>query len=61
MELKVVNYDHIFTSGLCKQGPYIFVELRWLPLHARIEFNILTLLFKVQWGLTLKYPVDVML
>jgi len=40
---------------------YMFVELHWLPLHARIQFKILTLIFKTQWGLALKYLVDVML
>src|SRR6218665_1070513 len=35
--------------------------LHWLHPHARIQFKIFTLIFKVQRGLALKYLVDVIL
>ena len=46
-------YSHIST--------FMFDELHWLPLHARIQFKILTLIFKAQRGLAPKYLVDVIL
>src|ERR1043165_921434 len=36
----------------------MFTELHWLPLVARIQFKILTLIFKAQRGLAPKYLVD---
>ena len=39
----------------------MFDELLWLPLRARIQFKILTLIFKVQRGLAPKYLVVVIL
>jgi len=45
------RYSHIST--------YMFDELQWLPLRARIQFKILTLIFKAQRSLAPKYVVDV--
>jgi len=39
----------------------MFEELHWLPLHARIQYKILILIFKAQQGLALNYLVDVIL
>src|SRR6218665_668050 len=47
------RYSHIYT--------YMFDELHWLPLHARLQFKILTLIFKAQRGLAPKYLVDAIL
>jgi|SRR6218665_2661404 len=42
--LRLLRYSHIST--------YMFDELHWLPLRARIQFKILALIFKAQWGLS---------
>ena len=54
-----VTTDHIGRI----RGTYTFMfdELHWLPLHARIQFKILTLIFKAQSGLAPKHLVDVIL
>src|SRR6218665_3380832 len=39
----------------------MFDGLHWLPLRARIQLKILTLIFKAQRGLAPKYLVDVIL
>ena len=39
----------------------MFDELHWLPLRARIQFKLFTLVFKVQRGLAPKCLVDVIL
>ena len=39
----------------------MFEELHWLPLCARIQFKILTLIFKAQRGFDPKNLVDVIL
>jgi len=44
------RYSHIST--------FMFTELHWLPLVARIQFKILTLIFKAPRGLAPKYLVD---
>src|SRR5678816_4705682 len=36
-------------------------ELHWLPLHARIQFKILSLIFKAQRGLAPQYLIGVIL
>ena len=38
----------------------MFEELHWLPLRARIQFKILTLMFKAQRGLAPKYLIEVL-
>src|SRR5688572_33113437 len=39
----------------------MFDKLHWLPLHARIQFKILSLIFKAQRGLAPQYLVGVIL
>src|SRR5688572_23067213 len=39
----------------------MFDELHWLPLHARIQFKIFSLIFKAQRGLVPQYLVGVIL
>src|SRR5688572_17932251 len=48
-----LRYSHIST--------FMFEQLHWLPLSARIEFKILILVFKAQRGLAPKYLADVLL
>jgi len=48
-------------SWYSRISTYMFDELHWLPLRARIQFKIFTLIFKAQWGLAPKYLVDVIL
>src|ERR1043165_3112579 len=43
---RLPRYSHIST--------FMFDDLHWLPLHARIQFKILTLIFKAQRGLAPK-------
>ena len=50
---RLPRYSHIST--------FMFDNLHWLPLHARIQFKILTLIFKAQRGLAPKYLVGVIL
>ena len=38
---------------------FMFEELHWLPLRARIQFKILTLMFKAQRGLSPIYLIEV--
>src|SRR5688572_21677225 len=40
---------------------FMFQELHWLPLRARIQFKIFTLMFKAQRGLAPKYLTEVRL
>ena len=47
------RYSHISTL--------MFDELHWLPLAARIQFKILTLIFKAQRGLAPQYLIGVIL
>ena len=37
------------------------LHVHWLPLRSRIQFKILTLIFKAQRGLARKYLVDAIL
>ena len=50
---RLPRYSHIST--------FMFNELHWLPLHARIQFKILSLIFKAQRGLAPQYLVGVIL
>src|SRR5688572_8159192 len=51
--VRLPRYSHIST--------FMFDELHWLPLHARIQFKILTLIFKAQRGVAPKYVAGVIL
>ena len=50
---RLPRYSHIST--------YMFEQLHWLPLSARIQFKILILIFKAQRGLAPKYLMDLIL
>ena len=50
---RLPRYSHIST--------FMFEQLHWLPLSARIRFKILILVFKAQRGLAPKYLANVLL
>ena len=50
---RLPRYSHI--------SAFMFEQLHWLPLSARIKFKILILVFKAQRGLAPKYLADVLL
>jgi len=50
---RLPRYSHIST--------FMFEQLHWLPLSARIKFKIIILVFKAQRGLAPKYLADVLL
>src|SRR5688572_31906555 len=50
---RLSRYSHI--------SAFMFEQLHWLPLSARIKFKILILVFNAQRGLAPKYLADVLL
>jgi Reverse transcriptase (RNA-dependent DNA polymerase) len=57
----VLNSAARLIARLPKYSPistFMFHDLHWLPLHARMQFKILTLMFKAQLGLAPKYLIN---